>query len=61
MRYQGQEHTLTVTLPNNVSPAGDNQFATLRQRFEDTYSARYGHSNPEASLETVNLRLSRPR
>jgi len=58
MRYQGQEHTLTVTLPNGVSPGETDRFATLRQRFEDTYSARYGHSNPQASLETVNLRLT---
>lgn len=57
MRYQGQEHTLTVTLPNGASP-GQDRFAALRQRFEDSYKARYGHSNPQASLETVNLRLT---
>ena len=58
MRYQGQEHTITVSLPNGVSPAQDGQFLALRHRFEETYSARYGHSNPEASMETVNLRLT---
>ncbi|MCY4621312.1 MAG: hydantoinase/oxoprolinase family protein [bacterium] len=58
MRYQGQEHTLTVTLPNHATPSEDGHLAALRQRFEDTYSARYGHSNPEAALETVNLRLT---
>ena len=58
MRYQGQEHTLTVTLPNGAAPSPDGRLASLRQRFEDTYRARYGHSNPEASLETVNLRLT---
>ena len=58
MRYQGQEHTLTVNLPDGVPPSEGGQFAALRQRFEDTYSARYGHSNPEAALETVNLRLT---
>ena len=56
MRYQGQEHTLTVTLPNHASPNG--HLAVLRERFEETYRARYGHSNPDASLETVNLRLT---
>ena len=58
MRYQGQEHTLTVTLPNGASPSGDGHLAAARQRFEDTYRARYGHSNPDAALETVNLRLT---
>ena len=58
MRYQGQEHTLTVTLPNGVSPAQEDRLSTLRRRFEDVYAARYGHSNPEASMETVNLRLT---
>lgn len=58
MRYQGQEHTLTVTLPNGDFPSRDGQLAALRRRFGDTYRARYGHSNPEASLETVNLRLT---
>lgn len=58
MRYQGQEHTLTVTMPNGLTPSGGNRFADLRQRFEDTYRARYGHANPEAQLETVNLRLT---
>lgn len=58
MRYQGQEHTLTVTLPDHASPSPDGHLAALRKRFEDTYRARYGHSNPDASLETVNLRLT---
>ena len=58
MRYQGQEHTLTVTLPNGASPDRDDPFTTLRSRFEDTYSTRYGHSNPGASMETVTLRLT---
>ncbi len=58
MRYQGQEHTLTVTMPNGAPGARDDRFSALRRRFEDIYAARYGHSNPEASMETVNLRLT---
>ena len=59
MRYQGQEHTLAVTLPGGgVAPSRDDRLAALRRRFEATYRARYGHSNPEAALETVNLRLT---
>jgi N-methylhydantoinase A len=58
MRYQGQEHTLTITLPSSPSHTPQDQFASLRERFEASYSARYGHSNPQASLETVNLRLT---
>ncbi len=58
MRYQGQEHTLTVSLPGGVPQSQDGRLAELRGRFEDTYRARYGHSNPQAPLETVNLRLT---
>ena len=56
MRYQGQEHTLTVTLP--PGDTGSDSLGTLRNRFEETYRTRYGHSNPQAPLETVNLRLT---
>ncbi len=58
MRYQGQEHTLTVTLPNLVSLSRNGRMSALRRGFEDTYRARYGHANPDAALETVNLRLT---
>ena len=61
MRYQGQEHTLTVTLPGGAALSQDGAeggLAALRRRFEETYRSRYGHSNPEAALETVNLRLT---
>ena len=57
MRYQGQEHTLTVTSGGAISAAGGDLQA-LRAAFEDIYRARYGHSNPQAPLETVNLRLT---
>ena len=61
MRYQGQEHTLTVALPGPAPPSQNDRaggLAALRRRFEETYQARYGHANPEAGLETVNLRLT---
>ena len=61
MRYQGQEHTLTVTLPGPAPPSRNGRpggLPALRRRFEETYQARYGHANPEAGLETVNLRLT---
>ncbi len=58
MRYQGQEHTLTVTLPQGARLSDGHGLADLRRRFEETYVARYGHSNPEAAMETVTLRLT---
>jgi N-methylhydantoinase A len=53
MRYTGQEYTLTVDVTDDVTDV-----ATLIQRFHDAYLVRYGHSTPEAAVETTAARVA---
>lgn len=53
MRYAGQEYTLTVDVTDDVT-----EVATLIQRFHDAYLVRYGHSTPEAAVETTAARVA---
>ncbi|MBN2141509.1 MAG: hydantoinase/oxoprolinase family protein [Desulfovibrionaceae bacterium] len=48
MRYQGQSFELTTPAP----PGAD-----LREAFEALHERAYGHRNPDAAVEAVNLRL----
>ena len=52
MRYTGQEYSLLVPVPND---SADEQ---LLQSFHDAYFFRYGHSQPEAPVEFVSLRMA---
>ena len=52
LRYVGQEYSLPVPLPG--SAADD----ALRAAFHDRYQQRYGHSNPQAPIELVAIRLT---
>lgn len=49
-RYVGQSHELTVSYTDD--------FVELRRRFDAAHDARYGFSDPDASLEVVVLRLT---
>jgi N-methylhydantoinase A len=55
MRYRGQEHTLTVSLPDG--PVSGASLAELRRLFDESHQRRYAHSNPDAPVEFVNIRL----
>jgi N-methylhydantoinase A len=55
LRYTGQEHTLVVPLDLDLRSDGVSEAAS---RFHTMYESRYGHSNPAAPLEFVNLRLT---
>ena len=50
MRYRGQHHTITLTLPNQGGPA------EVREQFDREYLRRYGHNNAAAAVELVALR-----
>ena len=52
LRYVGQEYSLRVPLPGTAADA------EFRASFHDRYQERYGHSNPEAPIEMVAIRLT---
>jgi len=52
MRYTGQEYSLLVPLKNN---SAENH---LLESFHDDYFKRYGHSQPDAPVEFVSLRIA---
>lgn len=54
LRYVGQEYFVNVPV---VRPLEDTGLVQLKRRFHAAYEARYGHCNPHASIEFVNLRL----
>ncbi len=53
MRYTGQEYTLTVDVSDDVTDV-----AGLVDRFHDAYLVRYGHSTPQAPVETTAARVA---
>lgn len=56
MRYVGQEHTVTVTLP--ALDAGPASIARLKEDFDTVHQQRYSHSAPEEPAQIVSLRVS---
>jgi N-methylhydantoinase A len=55
-RYVGQEYTVTIPADIERDFVGDPP--PFRTRFDDAYLARFGHANPDESLEIVNMRLT---
>jgi N-methylhydantoinase A len=55
MRYRGQEHTLTVALPDG--PVSGDSLAQLRRAFDEMHQRRYAHSSPDEPVEFVNIRV----
>jgi N-methylhydantoinase A len=52
MRYIGQSYELAVAIPR----AAENSIAAAVAAFHATHQAHYGHSDPAAAVEFVNLR-----
>lgn len=52
MRYVGQEHSVTVDLPE----MGGDWIATIKAIFDKVHDQRYGHSAPTEEVEIVSLR-----
>jgi N-methylhydantoinase A len=52
LRYFGQEHTVTVTLPDLAD------WPTLRKHFDEAHQQAYGYAAPDVEVQLLNLRLT---
>jgi N-methylhydantoinase A len=55
MRYVGQGHEVSVTLPNGA--LRPEHLAPIATAFEETYRALYGRKGPDVALEVINWRV----
>ncbi|MFT4922568.1 MAG: N-methylhydantoinase A, partial [Haloarculaceae archaeon] len=55
LRYRGQSFELSVPVPDGNLDRGT--LATVRERFHDRHRQRYGHADPEESVELVTVRV----
>lgn len=56
MRYVGQEHAVTVELPNEFFEHQDRQ--AIKRRFDEVHAVRYGTSAPAEPADLVSLRMT---
>ncbi|WP_035609999.1 hydantoinase/oxoprolinase family protein [Hylemonella gracilis] len=56
MRYVGQEHAVTVDLPQAFFAAKDR--AAIKQQFDELHKVRYGTSAPKEPADLVSLRVT---
>jgi N-methylhydantoinase A len=56
MRYVGQEHAVTVDLPDNYFEQKDRE--GIKAHFDQVHAQRYGTSAPEEPADLVSLRLT---
>lgn len=56
MRYVGQEHAVTISLPNELIKKQDR--GGIKQRFDDDHLLRYGTCAPSEAAEIVSLRAT---
>jgi N-methylhydantoinase A len=56
MRYQGQEHAVTVDLPDAVFKRRDR--SAIKRLFDEMHELRYGTSAPAENAEIVSLRTT---
>ena len=56
MRYVGQEHSVTIDLPNELFAGQDR--AAIKKRFDDVHLSRYGTCAPNEPAEIVSLRAT---
>ena len=55
LRYVGQEHTISIPVPDPKLLDGQND--ELRRLFDAEHHQRYGQAAPDERLEVVNIRL----
>jgi N-methylhydantoinase A len=54
MRYQGQEHTIKVRIPDDLKGSKVNDLTKI---FDADYRKRYGHSSKNVAIDVVNFRV----
>ncbi len=54
MRYEGQEHTLSVTAPSELT---ETEKQVLSQSFDELHLRVYGHNAPEETKEIVSIKV----
>lgn len=54
VRYYGQEHTLTVSVPSKLADADK---GVLEKSFDELHLKVYGHNAPEEPKEIVSLKV----
>lgn len=58
LRYRGQSYELVVPLARRTAAGNEpSDLAAAVERFHDLHRQRFGHSNPAAPTEIVNVRL----
>ena len=55
MRYVGQNFELAIPVPQSKSPPAANW---LKRAFLDAHQRKYGHHDPGAAVEVINVRLT---
>ena len=56
MRYQGQEHTVTVPLPPTFTSPGARE--TIKRAFDMAYAQQFSHNAPDQEAEFVTIRVA---
>jgi len=56
MRYVGQEHAVTVDLPDRFFKTQDRP--AIKQHFDEVHAVRYGTSSPKEPADLVSLRVT---
>jgi N-methylhydantoinase A len=56
MRYQGQEHTVTVPLPDDL--AAQDARDSIKQAFNHAYAQQFSHTAVDQEVEFVTLRVA---
>ena len=56
MRYQGQEHTVTVPLPADLG--APEAHAVIKRAFDAAYAQQFSHNAPDQDAETVTIRVA---
>ncbi len=58
MRYEGQEHSVTMRLPDNLALSEPGAGGIIKRLFDAMHERRFGHSAEEEPAQIVSIRVS---